>query len=227
MNPAPTLLDDWVTNAAFWWFILIAATTGVVWLTASFVKVWRAQDATLSPPPHVINWCDRNGHTYRPTGGWACTHCGHWHLYFAGQDPPGCLVCSDVRNALPDDGWDFATVERVGRELTNFWAEYMPGVRGFSAEPKFGLGATGWLLTRPDGNVAFEAAPFYQPAALDFIESFGGVATLSCSHPHGMGALWQLAEHFKPTVVIHTEGDGADEALERLVALVEGRFGED
>ena len=33
----------------------------------------------------------------------ACTHCGHWHLYFAGQDPPGCIVCSDVRNALPDD----------------------------------------------------------------------------------------------------------------------------
>ena len=34
----------------------------------------------------------------------------------------------------------------------------------------------------------------------------GGLAALSCSHPHGMGALWQLAERFNPPVVIHTDG---------------------
>ena len=101
MNPAPTLLDDWVTNTAFWWFILIAATTGVVWLTASFVKVWRTQDAKLSPPPHVVNWCDRNGHTYRPTvRAWRCTHCGH--------RPPETVYDQDV-----DTVEDYANGEAV------------------------------------------------------------------------------------------------------------------
>ena len=136
----------------------------------------------------------------------ACTHCGHWHLYFAGQHPPACMVCSDVRNALPPDGWDFADVGRVAGLVTNRWFEAMPGVWGVSGDPPFGLGATGWLITRPDGNVAFEAAPYYHCNALDFLGSLGGVRVLSCSHPHGMGALWQLAERFKPQVLIHTEG---------------------
>ncbi len=136
----------------------------------------------------------------------ACTHCGHWHLYFAGQDPPGCLVCTDVRNALPPDGWEFAGVEEVGRRLTSTWREYLPGVWGVSCEPQFGLGATGWLIHTAAGWVGFEAAPFYTPDALAFVESLGGLAALSCSHPHGMGALWQLAERFNPPVVIHTDG---------------------
>ena len=136
----------------------------------------------------------------------ACAHCGHWHLYFAGQDPPSCLVCSDVRNALPEDGWEFATPERVAGLVANTYSEPLPGIFGVGATPQFGLGATGWLITHPRGNVAFEAAPFYHPEALAFLESKGGVKILSCSHPHGMGALWQLAHHFDPTVVIHKDG---------------------
>ncbi len=39
--------------------------------------------------------------------------------------------------------------------------------------------------------------------------------------------LMMLGAAMGDSVVIHTEGEGADEALEKLVALVEGRFGED
>ena len=39
--------------------------------------------------------------------------------------------------------------------------------------------------------------------------------------------LMMLGAAFGDTVTIHAEGDGADEALEKLVALVEDRFGED
>ena len=39
--------------------------------------------------------------------------------------------------------------------------------------------------------------------------------------------LMMLGAAMGDSVVITTEGDGADEALEKLVALVEGRFGED
>jgi phosphocarrier protein len=39
--------------------------------------------------------------------------------------------------------------------------------------------------------------------------------------------LMMLGAAFGDRVTIHTEGDGADEALEQLVALVEDRFGEE
>lgn len=136
----------------------------------------------------------------------ACAHCGHWHLYFAGQDPPGCIVCTDVRNALPPDGWEFLPTWKVSARVTNTTSEPMPGVFGVSCDPPFGLGATGWLVTTPAGNLAFEAAPYYHEKALKYLESKGGVDVLSCSHPHGMGALWQLAEHFRSPVVIHKDG---------------------
>ena len=67
-------------------------------------------------------------------------------------------------------------------------------------------GSTGWLLLREEGNIAFEGAPFYTAEALDEIERLGGIKILAGSHPHGFGALWQLAERFDPTVVIHRDG---------------------
>ena len=39
--------------------------------------------------------------------------------------------------------------------------------------------------------------------------------------------LMMLGAAMGDSIVIHTEGEGADEALEKLAALVEDRFGED
>jgi phosphocarrier protein HPr len=39
--------------------------------------------------------------------------------------------------------------------------------------------------------------------------------------------LMMLGAAYGDSIVIHTEGEGADEALEALVALVEDRFGEE
>ena len=44
-----------------------------------------------------------------PLSPWTCTNCGHWQRWFA--TPPSCPVCTDVRNALPDDGWDFRPLD--------------------------------------------------------------------------------------------------------------------
>lgn len=140
-----------------------------------------------------------------PLTHYACAHCGFWQPWFAGQQPPGCPVCMDVRNALPPDGWDFRTVAGLTGAVETRWAEVAPNVIGFSCTPSFGLGSTGWLLLRPEGNVAFEGAPFYTLAALDQIGKLGGIRTLAGSHPHGFGAIWQLAERFGPEVVVHRE----------------------
>jgi hypothetical protein len=130
---------------------------------------------------------------------YACANCGHWQRWFG--PPPACPVCCDVRNALPEEGWDFREEKAVGDMLTAAWERPVPGVTGFRTVPAFGLGSTGWLIEAEGGNVAWEAAPYHPPGALAEIERLGGITRLGASHVHGYGALWQLQRHFEPPVV--------------------------
>ena len=136
---------------------------------------------------------------------YACANCGTWQPWFAHEPPPHCPTCMDVRNALPEDGWDFRSASRVSEQLRTHWYEAIPGVLGFHCTPAFGLGGTGWVLVRPEGNVGFEGAPFYSREALAHLESLGGLRLLSSSHVHGFGALWQLQERFDPLLVLHRD----------------------
>ncbi len=138
-----------------------------------------------------------------PLRPYACSNCGHWQRYFS--IPPDCPVCSDVRNDLPDDGWSFVTPEQLVLRLAFHWREAIPGVWEFWSTPRFGLDSHGWLLTYPDGNVAFECAPLYDAAQLSQIERLGGIRVLAASHPHGYGALWQLQDHFAADLLIQKD----------------------
>ena len=139
-----------------------------------------------------------------PLTPYACAHCGFWQRYFA--VPPDCPVCTDVRNDLPEDGWDFVRDDAAAARLQTAWRDVAPGIVEFRVRPGFGLDGRGWLLLRDDGNVAFEAAPYYDEASLARIAGYGGIAWLSTSHPHGTGALWQLQDRFEPRVPLHRDG---------------------
>lgn len=140
-----------------------------------------------------------------PLTKYACSHCGTWQPWFADELPLACPVCTDVRNALPEDGWDFRRLDQVQSALRTTWEEAYPGIIGFRCTPGFGLGGSGWLILRKEGNIAFEAAPFYTEEALAAIQQLGGIAILSSSHPHAFGALWQLQERFNPEVILHRD----------------------
>lgn len=136
---------------------------------------------------------------------YACAHCGTWQPWFSHEEPPHCPTCMDVRNALPENGWDFRSTARVAEQVETTWFEPLPGVLGYHCTPAFGLGGTGWVLVRPEGNVAFEGAPWYSRRALEHLASVGGLRWLSASHVHGFGALWQLQERFEPVLVLHKD----------------------
>ena len=140
-----------------------------------------------------------------PLTPYMCSNCGFWQKYFAA--PPFCPVCSDVRNALPEDGWHFKQPGELAAETTCSWEQVTPEVVMFSNMPRLGIGSSGYLILHPEGNIAFEAAGWYSQAALDEIARLGGIRYLSCSHPHGMGALYQLQDCFQPRYcVIHRDG---------------------
>ncbi len=133
-----------------------------------------------------------------PLSHFACANCGFWQLHF---DPPDCPICIDVRNDLPEDGWQFLPEHTVAATHSGEAREVAEGLWAFTTDPHLGLGGTGWLLTRPEGNIAFEAAPYYSPPMLDTIRSLGGIRSLSTSHPHGYGALFQLQREFEPAIL--------------------------
>ena len=138
-----------------------------------------------------------------PLEHYACSNCGHWQVWFSGQTPLGCPICMDTRNALPPDGWDFKDEPWAEATFTTHWREVAPDLWAFWCTPKFGLGATGWLMIRDDGNVMFESCPWYSADALARIRALGGVAVLASSHPHGYGALWQVQREFEPVLTVH------------------------
>lgn len=136
---------------------------------------------------------------------YACANCGFWQRWFA--VPPSCPVCSDVRNALPEDGWEFLTPAQVEERTRPTIGEVVPGVTEYASTPRFGLDGKGWLIETEVGNVAWECAPHYHPEHLADLRRRGGVAVLGSSHVHGFGALYQLQEAFDPSVVAVGEPD--------------------
>lgn len=138
-----------------------------------------------------------------PLSWFACAHCGFWQHHFA---PVDCPVCSDVRNDLPEDGWHFLPEAQVAATHDGAWRQVGDDLWAFTTTPALGLAGNGWLIVRPEGNIAFEAAPYYSAAMLAQIEALGGIRFLSASHAHGYGALFQLQRAFAPELLaIHKD----------------------
>ena len=139
-----------------------------------------------------------------PLSHWACANCGFWQLHFA---PPDCPICTDVRNDLPEEGWRFLSEAEVRATHDGDARQVADDLWAFTTRPALGLAGTGWLIVRPDGNIAFEAAPYYSDAMLSRIDALGGIAILAASHAHGYGALFQLQRAFQPSVVAIQKDD--------------------
>lgn len=139
-----------------------------------------------------------------PLSYWACANCGFWQRHFA---PPDCPVCTDTRNDLPEDGWRFLPEDEVRATHAGSWRQVAADLWAFTTKPDLGLAGTGWLIVRPEGNIAFEAAPYYSDSMLAQIEALGGVQILAASHAHGYGALFQLQRAFDPPVLAIQKDD--------------------
>ena len=139
-----------------------------------------------------------------PLKHYSCTNCGFWQYYFAA--PPDCPVCTDVRNDLPPDGWEFVSAEQMeeseGRgEVVCIWREIDDGIWMFSNEKPLGIGSSGYLIRRETGNIAFESPGWWTRDAIEKLDELGGVKFISASHPHGFGAIHQLEDYYPGATV--------------------------
>ncbi len=130
-----------------------------------------------------------------------CENCGFWQRHFA--EPDTCPLCIDSRHVLPQKGWRFHDRAAAEAIYPCHWAETEPGVWRFWNDPVDGIGSSGYLVTTPNGNLAFEGCAVYSRAALEAIDGLGGVQVLAASHPHSYGAIWQLQDRYDPELALH------------------------
>ena len=136
---------------------------------------------------------------------YACTNCGHWQRW-PEPGPTVCPVCADVRNALPQNGFEFLTAKEVDELVTAGWGPSpVQGITGFGCTPRFGLDSRGWVIETDEGLIGFECAPWYPADSLAELRrmaaELGGLDVLASSHVHGYGAMWQLQVELEPSVV--------------------------
>ena len=131
---------------------------------------------------------------------YVCSNCGFWQRHFA--PPTSCPLCLDARHVVPVDGWRFLDCAEAQTAWSTRFEELEPGAWRFWNEPVEGIGPSGYLLTSSAGNVFFEGCSVFDETALAKIESLGGIAVLSASHPHSYGALWQLQDRFEPELAL-------------------------
>ncbi|CAM2907486.1 MULTISPECIES: MBL fold metallo-hydrolase [Methylobacterium] len=131
---------------------------------------------------------------------YTCDNCGFWQRHF--EAPPSCPMCLDARHVVPQDGWRFRTTREAQDAFPCHWQELEPGVWRFWNEPVSGIGPSAYLIRTENGNMGFEGCPVFSEAALDQIETLGGMQVLSSSHPHAYGALVQLQDRFDPELCL-------------------------
>ncbi len=158
---------------------------------------------------------------------YVCDNCGYWQRHF--DRPRSCPMCLDARHVVPQAGWRFHALEEAQARWPCHWAQVEPGVWRYWNDPVDGIGPSSYLIVAPQGNMVFEGCSVFSEAALRHMESLGGVAALSASHPHSYGAIWQVQDRFDPELALHP-GDLAwsgalqvswpyDEGLEPLPGL--------
>lgn len=130
-----------------------------------------------------------------------CVNCGFWQRFF--ERPPFCPLCLDARHVVPSDGWRFLTLDEARERYPSHRSELEPGVWKFWNDPVDGIGSSMYLARTDAGNFVFEGTAVLHDDDLDFIESIGGVAVLSSSHPHAYGNLFQIQDRFEPELALH------------------------
>ena len=126
---------------------------------------------------------------------YSCSNCGFWQHFF--DVPPFCPVCMDVRNDLPPNGWDFISSNEMfekekSGEIECVWREIDENIWMFSNGEPIGIGSSGYLILRENGNIAFESPGWWTQDDLKKLNELGGVRFASSSHPHGFGAFYQI-----------------------------------
>jgi hypothetical protein len=112
-----------------------------------------------------------------------CTTCGTQHA--EGEQPPAaCAVCDDDRQYLKVTGQQWTTHDKLritNRNSIRFEAQRLIGI---GVQPHFAIGQRALLVRTAKGNVLWDCVPLLDPALVEMVRAFGGISSITISHPH-------------------------------------------
>jgi len=140
---------------------------------------------------------------------WICTACGLEHEDTA-EPPPLCEICNEERQFVPLTGQAWTTSDQLeagGSQLHSALVE--PGLHRLSVVPRVGIGQQALLVQTSAGNLLWEPPGFISDEAVRAVRDLGGVAAISGSHPHLMGAMVSWSQAFRTAPIYVAAADRA------------------
>ncbi|MGO4104488.1 MBL fold metallo-hydrolase [Leifsonia sp. YAF41] len=127
---------------------------------------------------------------------WICLACGLEHADTAAP-PPACEICSEERQFVPPTGQTWTTSERLESSGSVLREELVePGLRRVTVTPRVGIGQHALLVQTSEGNLLWEPPGFISEAGVRLVRDLGGIAAVTGSHPHLMGAMVSWSQAF-------------------------------
>jgi glyoxylase-like metal-dependent hydrolase (beta-lactamase superfamily II) len=118
---------------------------------------------------------------------WICATCGVEHAD-ADKPPERCDICEDDRQYVPTSGQGWTTHDELGADRKATLTELEPDLYALRVEPRVGIGQRGLVVRTEGGNLLWEAPGYLDDAVVDQVRALGGLAAVSASHPHLVGA---------------------------------------
>ncbi|MBO0810807.1 MAG: MBL fold metallo-hydrolase [Microlunatus sp.] len=133
-----------------------------------------------------------------------CRTCGN--AYPINDDLPAtCPICADDRQYLRADGQVWLTSAEIAGDHEFEIVEPEPGLTRFELTPGFGIGQQAVLIDTGAGNLLWEPSGYVDDELLQAVADRGGVAAVSASHPHLVGAAVVWAREFGARFYFNTD----------------------
>jgi glyoxylase-like metal-dependent hydrolase (beta-lactamase superfamily II) len=126
-----------------------------------------------------------------------CTTCG---TQFAEgpEPPPGCAICEDERQYVPDGGPVWTTAEEIRSTHKAEIRAELPGLLGIGCEPKVAIGQRALLVD----NVLWDCQPLLNDEIADAVARLDAIAI---SHPHYYTTMVDWAHRFDCPIYLHAD----------------------
>jgi glyoxylase-like metal-dependent hydrolase (beta-lactamase superfamily II) len=126
---------------------------------------------------------------------WICATCGIEHADTA-MPPEHCEICEDDRQYVPRSGQRWTSQSELAVDRVGSVTELEPELYAVRVQPRVGIGQRGLLVRTPGGNLLWEPPGYLDDALVGQVRDLGGVAAISASHPHLVGAAVSWSEAF-------------------------------
>jgi len=130
-----------------------------------------------------------------------CATCGVQHAD-GDSEPDRCAVCDDERQYVGPDGQRWTTLDELRSGHANRIREVDPNLLEIHTEPRFAIGQRALLVRSGAGNVLWDCVSLLDDAAAGAVRDAGGIAAVTCSHPHFYASVVEWARAFDAEILV-------------------------